>query len=206
MMSEKRFKLLSLLFLILGLTNLIAILLTAPYFTVFWFCSMTVWLFALGLYFRNNFLISSVVTASFIIELIWVIDMASFLLTGDLAFGVAQYLLEASLSRLIITFYHLFLLITPILIVFNMSKFHKYSWAGASAFLFLVSIITLLTTSTNINCVRQTCELGIFNGLKSITEALPFIPTFITHWFFITLIVFMPTHYMFRKIKKWIEK
>ena len=206
-LNKKHYILLSIFFFILGIANVSASLLGEYYFGILWFCSLTVWLFTLGLYLRNNFLLSTILTASFFLELLWTIDVISYLTLGRLTIGIAEYLFTISPARFIITFYHLFLFIVPMLVVFDQKKFHKFSWAGASAFLLIVSIITLLLTKANINCVRSTCELGLFDFFnKAIANLSSVIPLFIVHWFLVTIIVFIPTHYLFKYLIEWISK
>lgn len=198
----------ALVFLVIGLINaLLAIYELYPP-GILWFCSTTVWLFALGLYFRNDLLISSTVTASFVIEFLWTIDYLSFFLTGNLTIGIAEYLLTTNAFRIIITAYHLVMLVVPIMTIFELKKFHKHSWAGASVYFLVISTLTLILTkpNANLNCVFKTCSLGVLSFLEKINELLlGLMPPIIIHWLFLTVIVFIPTHFAFRAIVKWVS-
>ena len=206
-LKNKHYVFLGVLFLLIAIANfLVAYYDFSPY-SFLWFCSAVLLLFSLGLFLKSSLLISGTVTASFLIEFLWTTDMISFLLRKKLAVGIAMYLFEAGDLRFIITFYHLFLLIVPILIVFNMKKFHKYSWIAASVYFLLISVITVNLTSSNVNCVQNICNLGVFNFLKLLnTGLIANFPAYIFNWVFITIILFMPTHYLFRYIVDWVSK
>jgi|GEM_PF-1048634 len=207
-MIIKNHKLIALIFLIISLINLALSFYELYPPAIIWFCSATIWLFIIGIYFKNDFLISSTVTASFVIETLWLIDYTSFLFLGRLTIGMGEYLLTSSTARIIVTSYHLIILIVPILTIFELKRFNKYSWLGASLYFFLISIITLLIANpnANLNCVFRTCQLP-FNILEGLNQfLLIYLPPFIIHWLFMTLVIFIPTHFFFKKIINWIKK
>jgi len=197
------FKLLALFFFTIAIFHFSLSIYEGTLIAFLWFCVTVLILFAIGLYYKNILILSSVVTSSFLIELLWTIDIISFSLTGKLIVGIATYLYYIPSIRYILTFYHLFLFVIPIYIIFMLKDFHKYSWIFSSIHLFAVSILTLALTKFNINCVRDVCELGIFNFIYAIKPTI--LPFFIFSWLALTLIVFIPTHLLFyfiiRKIK-----
>jgi hypothetical protein len=204
MIKDKYYKLITLFFLILALAHFVVTITIGPRFMLLWFCYLTTILFIIGSYLKNNFIISTVVTSMFIVHLIWIQDTASYLIFGRLNVGIMTYLFDIGRASFFTTFYHFFLLIIPILLIFDMKKFHKLSWLGASAFFFIASILTLIFTKSDINCVRGTCEYGIFNFL-TIAYASP-LPPFMINWLAMTIIIFIPTHLFFRKVVKWVSK
>lgn len=208
-LKKIHYRIISIFFLLLGLTVFLFRLNEGAPGAIFWLCPASVFLFAIGLYFMNNFLISSALTSSFALNFVWTADFISFLLTGNPAIGVVQYLPYATPLEIAITTYHLFILIFPAFVIFKMKKMHKYSWFGASIFLLLLSIVSLIITNPtgNINCAHKTCFLGIFDFLNPINDIIvKFIPPLVIHWLFITIIVFIPTHFFFRKIVAWVSK
>ena len=207
MLDKKYYKALSLFFVILFILNVIVSRRQGNIANILWFCSFNTILFAIALYRQDNFLVSTVVTASFFLQTLWVIDITSYFIYGRLAIGTAGYIIGAPLSRLFLTFYHFLLLVVPILIAFDMKKFHKKSWIGASVFLLFTFVVTLLLTSQNINCVRSNCVADVFIFLKTPVEYLTSLfPALIVHWLVLTILVFIPTNIFFNYVVKWINK
>ena len=120
------FKAMSIFFFLFG----VAIFLTGYYegnaASILWLCSASIFLLAIGLWLENNFIISTTLTASFLLNFIWATDFIGFILTGSLPIGIAQYLKTASILRKIMASYHLFLLVVSLAVVFKTKKFHKY--------------------------------------------------------------------------------
>lgn len=207
-MIIERNKKFALVFVLIGILNIAFSYYEGFILGALWFCSTTIWFFALGLFLKNDFIISSTLTASFFIEFIWTLDYVSFIITGNLLVGIAEYLLSASDLRMIATLYHLAMFIFPIIAVFEIKKLHKYSWIGASGYLAFIFVLTLILTKpgANMNCVYRPCPIGIFDFLSTFYQYLAQIPIFIIHWAFLTIAIFIPTHYIFKKIVNWVVK
>lgn len=206
-MKFNRNQFIGIFFIFLGIFNFIVSYQEGSPEGILWICSATIFLFAFGVLNGNNLAISSAITASFLFNLIWTIDYIGFLLVGKLPIGIAVYLLTSEKLRIIATSYHFFMLIIPLLIIFKNKEYPQFSWIGASTFLLIISIISLFTKNwLNINCVHESCELGIFSFLEPIKNILlTILPLFIIQWGFMTLVVFIPTHIFFRKITAWIN-
>lgn len=171
------------------------------YEQILWFCSFTTLLLAIALITRNNFLASTIVTAALVLETLWVIDVTSLLLFGHLALGTAGYITTVPTIRFFLTFYHFLLWIVPVFIVLDMERFHKYSWLGAIGFFSLISVVTLLLTDMNVNCVQSPCIFGFYEFLRPVVEALGnYLPLFIVNLLVLSIVVFIPTHFLFRWI------
>ena len=191
--SDKTFlRMLSLFFGLMALGNIIVAFYNGNLTNLLWFCNTVLIIFAIGLYYRNLMILSSVLTSSLVIEFLWTIDVISFSLTGNLLIGIANYLNSVSLIGYIMTFYHLFLFVIPICVIFFIKKFHKLSWVFSSFHLLIVFILTKILTNSNINCVRDYCNIGIFQPLYLLKPIMA--PFFIFHWIIITILVFIPTH------------
>jgi len=205
--KQKYYKILSALFVAIILVNLLVSFYLNNWSNILWFCSFTAALFALGLYTNNNFLLSTSVTAAFFFQTLWVIEMTSYLLFGKLILGTATYLLEIAPIRFFITFYHLLLLIIPIWVIFEKGKIHRLSWLGASLLFFIASVsVLVLATESGVNCVNQNCNLGVFNGLSDyLSTNFSFIPFFVINWIVLSLIVFIPTHFLFSFILRFMK-
>ena len=176
---------------------------------LFWFCVANLFLLVLGLYLRSNFLISSVVVSSFITETFWLFDVISFLIWKKLFFGVAGYLFFLRPLEFILTFYHIFLLVVPLYIVFKERNFHKYAWIFSSFYFFVIALLSLSLPGHNVNCVRALCEMGVFDFLDVLNTGI--MPVFVLTWLFNTLVLFIPINYLFyylvkRKRKKKTKK
>lgn len=205
---ERKYLISGLILLFLGVLNLIASSLEGVAAGILWLCPASLFLAGIGILKKDNFLISSSLTASFLLNFIWAMDYISFMLTGTLVTGIASFLPYASPLRLFVTSYHLFLLFIPVFIIFEEKKFHKMSWLGASVFLLVLSVLSLFTKKfTNVNCVHEICDLGIFTFLEPVRSGLiQFIPSFIVQWLFMTIVIFIPTHFFFRAVVAWASK
>lgn len=194
-MEKRTYYILATFLLLVFVLRFLDSLLNSSMQDFWWFCVMNLLLLVIGLYLRSNLLISSVATSMFLLELLWLGDITSFILTKKLLFGVAGYLFDARPFEFALTFYHLFLLIIPIYVVFKERKFHRLSWVFSSSFFFVVALLTLLLSSGNVNCVRDVCDIGIFSFIYALKPAT--IPYFIVTWLFNTLVIYIPTHYLF---------
>src|SRR3989344_7633638 len=166
-MRKQTYNLLAILFIILTIIQLTAAIIENEYDTLLNFCFILAIIFIIALFKKNDFLFSTIVTASFFINTLWLIDMTSFLIFNKLTIGVGEYLFEATTIRFISTFYHLFILTIPLIVVFDRAKFHKYSWLGASLFLFVTLAISSLFTNMSLNCSRGDCAVGIFTPVQN---------------------------------------
>ena len=200
---KKQFFVLSVIFTLLAIARLILALTEGPISTLLWFCVTILFLFPIGLYFKNKLIISSVITSGFILNLALSIEVISYSLTGKILLGIGTYLNDLSPLGHLITFYHLFLVIGPIYIIFLMKDFHKYSWIFSSFHFLIISLATFFLTNFSENCVRAPCELGFFNLIYAIKPVL--IPFFIFHWILITLIILIPTNIIFYYIIKRLQ-
>jgi hypothetical protein len=202
-MKKVTFWLLAAAFTVLWVLNLVTSLYEGEYFSLIWFCSVTLTCFVIGLYLQNDFLLSTVAVASLVIEFLWTTDIVGYLVFGNLPLGIASYITEASQLRFIATGYHFLLLIIPLYVVLQRGL-HRYAWIGASALLLLTFILTPLFTRANINCVKNLCELGVFGFFTPLMMfAAKSIPPMFIHWFFVTLLVFVPTHLILKYVAKW---
>lgn len=203
MLNKKYYTIAGIIFILLFFLNAYVHVQADNYEQILWLCSFTTLLLAIGLLTRNNLILSSTLAVSLVLQTIWVIDVTSLLIFGRFVTGTAGYLTTATSVRFFLTFYHVFLWIVPVFAILDTQKFHKYSWIGASVFFFIVSLITLSLTELNVNCVRQSCIFGFYEFLRPITGTLSsFLPSFVINWLILTLIVFIPTHLIFRAIVK----
>lgn len=205
MMHKKIYFYLGCFVLFLAIFNVyVSIVYEESLFGWLWFCSLSLWIFGFALIFRNNFLVSSVLTGTFLINLVWAFDIISFLFTGKLIFGVAQYLVGAEKIRIFTTLYHFAILFLPPFIIFDMEKFQRKSWLGASAIFLLSSIVALFVGSNVINCTKG-CRLGVFEAISPINFLVNLgLPYFIVNTLVITIFVFIPTQILFNYITNWV--
>lgn len=193
--KEKYLWILASLFLLFALSNILLDIYEDVSGEFLWFCINITLIFSIGLFYKNKLLISSTLTSAFLIEILWAIDVSSFLITGSPLIGVFDYFSEISNLRMIQTFYHLFLLIVPLYVIIRIKEFHKFSWAFSSFHFLLVSILTLFLTNSNVNCVRSACSPGALNQIYALKPA--FLPLLMFNWITLSLFVFIPTHIFF---------
>lgn len=160
-----------------------------------WFCFFNLALLTFALYTENNFLLSTVLTSSFILSGVYTIDLISFTFSGKLIFGVANHLPYANILDQITTYYHIFLLAIPIYILHKKKTFHPKSWIFSSLSLLIVSLITAYIFKSNINCAITACDIGIFNFIYNIKPT--WTPLVLFNWLATTIILFIPTNYLF---------
>jgi len=167
-----------------------------------WFCITSALLFGIGLYYKNTLLLSATVVSSFIINLPLAIDLISYSLTGTLVIGSGSYVIALSPLRYIMTFYHIFLLVLPVYVIFLVKDFHKYAWLFSTLHYFLLSVLTLLVTTPEnfVNFVLGPASLGIFNFMYALK--LNQIPYFVFNWIFVSVFIFLTTHIVFMLIVK----
>ncbi len=202
--SERYFRICAGVLLIIALIHLGILLVQHDYPSLFWFCYHVLIVLIIGLFFRNNFLLSTAVTATFVISILWIIDILSFSISGELSIGIFTYLLGLNAIKLLNTAYHFLILPVSILAVFSMKQFHKHSWIGASALILISFLLSFFLASNNTNCVNAECNLGVLSPLNFLYNTI--IPPFVINWIFMTFVVFIPTHFFFRKILIWIRK
>ena len=171
-----------------------------------WFCSTLVLVFAVGLFFRNNLLISSTLVSSFILEGLWTIDIISYLFTRKLVLGITTYLYDIGTLRLILTFYHVLLFAVPIIVILKIKRISTYAWLFSSVHLLILQVITFIATDTNVNCVHYTCDSGVFNWIYNLRPEYISNPIF--EWLMATLFLFIPANIIFYWILKrfWHKK
>ena len=171
-----------------------------------WFCITIVLIFGIGLYYKNLLLLSATVTSSFLINLLLSIDLISYSITGNIIFGMGQYILVLSPLRYAITFYHLFLLVVPVYVILILKKFHNKAWIFSSIHYIVLSIVTLLITKPDagINFVRRPASIGFFDFVYYLKPG--FIPYFIHNWILMTVFVFISIQIVFYLIMKKREK
>src|SRR3990172_450065 len=127
MKKAKRNSLEYLFLIVLGIFAVLKFLnatLTDPY-SLLWFCYVNLILLWFGLYFKNTFLISSVLVSSFISSIFYSTDILSFTLSGKLVFGVGKYLYEAAPIGHFLTYYHLSLLVIPLYVIVKNKKYNR---------------------------------------------------------------------------------
>ena len=199
-MKDKYLKILSLIFLLIFIFHLSLSIYEGEPRASLWFCATLLIVFAFGLYYKNTLILSSVVVSAFVIEFLWTIDIISYTLSRKLVLGILPYLYDISLMRFIITYYHILLLIVPIIIIiFSLKKFHKHAWIFSSFHLLIVFIISIITKA-EFNCIKKSCELGIFNFVYVLRPE--FLPYFIFHWLGLTIVIFIPTNILFTFLSK----
>lgn len=165
---------------------------------IFWFCFLNLILLAVGLYFRSLLLVSVAAVSSLITGIAASVDVLSFTFFGKQVFGVAGYLIESTLAAHVLTFYHLFLVIIPLYVLLKERKFYENSWIYSSLFLLLVFIVSLIFSEGNVNCVRDFCEVGIFNVFRFLKPE--FMPFWIFHWLSYSLVVFIPSYFILKAV------
>jgi hypothetical protein len=185
-------------FLLLFLAHLIVSLQLGLLERSLWFCATVMLTFGIGLLINNDLLISSAVTSSILIEILWAIDMGSYLITNKLAIGIVTYVSTASSAEMILTFYHVFVLIVPVVFVFTRKKFHPYSWAASSVHLLIVLLITFFVAHTGVNCVNVVCSFGIFTPLYGLKPL--WLPHVLFLWLVASVVMFGPVHLIFYKV------
>lgn len=167
----------------------------------FWFCVVNLLLLIIALCYKNDLILSSVLVSSLFIEILRIVDIVWFFLTGRFLTSVAAYLSNESTFTIILNNYHLFLVIVPIFYLLKKSKFHDKAWIFSSLVFLASSIATLIFTNSNTNCVRFYCELGIFDFFYYLKY--PVMPFILFHWVLATILIFIPSHYL---IKYFIRK
>lgn len=207
MLSNTQFRILSVFFFLLALSNIVIAIYTARIHNLLWFCFFVLLLFTAGLALKNTFMISTVVTSTFLISIVWSIDVLSYFVLDRFIFGATGYIAESGILALLATMYHFIVLFVSVFISLSIGKFHKHSWIGASLFAFFVFVITRVLTSHNVNCVHNSCSLILIGRLKDLADIVSnYIPHWIINWVYLTLVVFIPTHYFFRIVIRWINK
>lgn len=182
--------------------KVIDVMIHDTYASLLWFCFINLLLLATGLFLRSAFLISSAAISSLVLEFLWLIDLIVLIFGGSFT-GSAAYLLSEQPLSFILTFYHIFLLIIPLVILKKEKNFRWKALILSSLLLLFISLITL-PTGSNINCVRELCGSEYLSGIYSVQPQ--WMPTFIFHWLFLTFIIFTPTtivlHFVFNRYRK----
>jgi hypothetical protein len=168
---------------------------------IFWFCIINLLLLILGVYYKNDLILSSVAVSALFVEILRTTDMIWFFATGEFLTSVANYLRDASTFTTVLNFYHILLLIIPIYYLLKENKFHNKAWIFSSLTYLASSLATLIFTGSNTNCARFYCDLGIFDFIYILKY--PFMPFFIFHWIGATILIFIPSHYI---IKYFVRK
>lgn len=121
---------------------------------VLWISHVATLIGGAGAYLRNRFLISLALVACLGHHLFWLLDITSWLITGNSAVGVTAYLQDASLGAWIQTSNHFF--VAPMLLVLSIHQgsISKCVWIWASAL--FVALITVgrvfFSPAHNLNC------------------------------------------------------
>ena len=169
---------------------------------LFWYCYALVVVFTLGLWLKNNFLISTTVVGSFVINFLWLQDFLSLVFFKKLSVGLYTYLFGMTVASFFMTFYHGVMLFLSLYVLFKQEKVHTYAWAGAGITLLIISIFTYLSGHVDVNCVKGTCDLGIFEPLTFL-YSLSVYPFFI-NVLFMTVVIFIPTTIVLKLVFRWV--
>lgn len=170
---------------------------------IFWLCHVSLFIAALGFFFRLDYLISVALTQIFFFHILWYIDITSYLATGEYVLGIASYLQDADFLIWISTVHHFYLL--PLLLLFVVRlrvSFHPLSsLAGATIVLGSLVVMShvLFNSELNINYAYriemfpQSVLVHWING----HEGFVYIALGVS---FISLGIYLPTIVILRRI------
>lgn len=185
-------------FLVLGLLNTGLSFYEGLPQNALWFCNTVLFVFSVGLLFEKDFLISSAVVSSLVIETLWLVDVFSFYFSGRLILGVASYLYLLNGFRLIFTFYHLTLLVVPLAVVIYRRKFYSSAWMVSSIHFLFLLVLTMAVGEGYVNCTMVECELGVFDFVYLVKPDI--FPPFLFNWIFATIFIFILPNYLLVKL------
>lgn len=154
-----------------------------------WYCNNVLLLFALSFYFEKYQVVKGLINVGFLAQLIWVLDVLSFVLFGNFLFGFSDYLFNLEHTALFVTtiLIHVFSSFVALYFVFDKETKKEslmYSFFYVLALYFLVLLFT--NPQSNVNCVFEICGL----------EEVIIIPFYTYLWPFLTFLVFaLPTYY-----------
>ncbi len=124
---------------------------------VFWISSLGYLLTIFSIYFKRSFLFSSMFCSIFFFECLWSFSLISQFLIGNNIYSITSYMFLPTTSYMdrIISLYHLFIIPTLIVGLYQFKKIHRYGWFGAFIFLLFLGYVAYFLPHgwSNINCV-----------------------------------------------------
>lgn len=167
-------------------------------FSIFiWYCDHIMLLFAIAFIFNRKDLVRSFVNIGLIPQLIWLLDLALSVVTGEFLFGFTEYVFSfSSILAIVITIAgHLFSTLVAILFSIDEKPQFKETYYSLVYVLSLYIITLLLTTPVeNVNCVYGNC-LGFWNFVYY-TYLWPVL---------VYILLVIPSHYLQKLVYKYLR-
>ncbi len=169
-------------------------LLSNDHNSLLWFCFINMCILTVGLYFKNDFVIGSILVSSLLISTLIGFDIIGFTFWGELIFGVYPRIFEMDVFDSILTYYHFLLILIPLYILCKKRFIHPQSWVLSSVFFLIILFTSSVLSDSNLNCSTSLCDLGFLSSAYHVKPLI--MPFFIFHWISMTFLVFIPTNFL----------
>ena len=167
---------------------------------ILWFCNTLIFLLAIGLWLNSKPILGSVTISYLLFGILWTTDIVAWFSTGKFLFDVSIYIASSTILGRIITFYHILLLAFSLRFIIKEKKLYSKAWIISSIHLLIVLLLSLILTDSNVNCVRQACDIGKLGFIYLLKPA--FVPFILFNWIMFTIIVFIPMQLILNNFKK----
>jgi len=143
-----------------------------------WFCSITLFVLALGIIFKNSMLLNSFLSIAILVQPAWILDYIWISFFNVPLNGLSSYAFQSTYGILefINSTRHLLMLPVGLLAVFMLSKKDRRSYIFIPIFITLLLAFSFLFTPeySNINCVFSSC-VDVMNDLSGMTYLTVFL-------------------------------
>lgn len=158
--QDKFFKIVGILYILLGITSIINSYLIKNSDQLYWFCYFGLLLVGVGMLTKSSKLIAAQINILGIPLLIWSIDFFYILFTNDYLLGIADYFfLPGNWLGKILSLQHIYTIPLAIyaLYILKLEKKDAYKISLLQAALIFTFTILLTSPISNINCVFASC-------------------------------------------------
>lgn len=163
-MESKRFTLVfGYIFLFLGIFDLILKISLYGFMALdfLWFCSISIFILALGMILKNAMLLNSFLSISLLVQPFWILDYVWLTFFNVPLNGVSSFVFRPgyTLEQFIINARHMYMIPFGLFCVFTISQKNKRSYFFIPAFIILLLGSTYLFTprESNLNCAFEPC-------------------------------------------------
>jgi len=163
--------------------------------SLFWFCFINMCILTVGLYFKNDFVIGSILVSSLLISTLIGFDIIGFTFWGELIFGVYPRIFEMDVFDSILTYYHFLLILIPLYILGKKRFIHPQSWVLSSVFFLIILFTSSMLSDSNLNCsclYRLTFFVIFLLIKRNNNKQAPIRPAFVSLCHIITSSVLTP--------------